>query len=82
MTGNATPQSADEKPHCGICDKRTRQLDTPDGPRRCPACHPLGRKPLKQFRRCPDCRMEINEWDKSPCGSHTEPRITLKGTVK
>ena len=61
-------------PYCGQCDKKRRTLDTPAGPRRCPACHPLGRQLLPQFRTCPDCDSVIHKWDRMPCDSHIAVR--------
>jgi hypothetical protein len=55
---------------CGQCQKSTRQLSTPDGPKRCPACHPLAAKTLPQYRHCPRCLLLIHVWDHEPCGAH------------
>ena len=59
---------------CGQCNRATRHMNTPGGPRRCPACHPLAAKHLGQYRRCPDCAALIREWDRSDCGSHERIR--------
>lgn len=60
-------------PWCGICDERTRLIGL-DVVSRCQACHPLARKLLKQFRRCPHCHALVYEWDSSPdCASHKMP---------
>lgn len=59
-----------DTPWCGQCTRATRQLDTPDGPQRCPACHPLGREHLGQYRTCPRCLALIRTWDREPCETH------------
>jgi hypothetical protein len=35
----------DRPPWCGSCDEHTRHITTPEGPARCPACHPLRAAP-------------------------------------
>jgi len=55
---------------CGQCHKATRHQDTPQGPRRCKACHPLAAQRLGQFRTCPACLALIHDWDRRPCGNH------------
>jgi hypothetical protein len=70
IDGNGKP------PWCGICDERTRQIDTGHGMARCQQCHPLRRKPLTSDRRCPACRQLIYEWDNAQCGNHSGPGIT------
>jgi Zinc knuckle len=58
-------------PWCGVCDERTRLIGL-DIVHRCQECHPLARKMLRQFRRCPRCRMLVCEWDTSPdCRHHS-----------
>jgi uncharacterized paraquat-inducible protein A len=59
---------------CTQCDKRTRMMNTPGGPERCGACHPLGAQPLPQFRDCPRCHSRIYKWDRLPCGNHITVR--------
>lgn len=75
------PEIDDGKPPwCGQCNKRTRQIGTANGPRRC-ACHPLSRQLLPQYRRCPECDTVIVKWDRAPCDSHTPigPSVIAKG---
>ena len=70
-------EAAGEQPEwCGQCNKRTRELMTPAGPKRC-ACHPLGRKPLPQFSACPDCHSTVYKWDRSDCRHH----IPIRGAA-
>lgn len=65
---------------CGQCNKKTRQIITASGPKRC-ACHPLYRQLLPQYRQCPVCDSVIRKWDRNPCDRHDPigPAITAKG---
>ena len=68
-TGTMKKRDGGQPPEwCGQCDKRTRHLNTPDGPIRC-ACHPDG-KLLPQHRICPRCQSVIHKWDRNRCESH------------
>ncbi len=62
-------------PWCGICDEHTRLMGI-DEMHRCPVCHPLGRKQLRQHRKCPQCHVTVYEWDTAPCGRHASPAVT------
>lgn len=63
--------SEDDLPEwCGQCSRGTRQFGTPDGPQRCPVCHPEAGRPLAQHRRCPHCLQLTAAWDRNPCGFH------------
>lgn len=65
---------AEPREWCGQCDKQTRHLQTPEGPQRCRACHPLGAQSLGQFRTCPGCRAQVYQWDHAPCEDHVPVR--------
>lgn len=68
----AAIDNGDKPPWCGICDPNSRLVGNASGiPIRCPDCHPFRGQQLKQFKRCPGCKMQIHEWDTSPCGSHS-----------
>lgn len=61
---------------CGLCDERTRLIGH-DTVTRCQQCHPLARKQLKQFRRCPRCHATVYEWDNAiDCTAHAAPHAT------
>lgn len=65
---------ASRKPSwCGFCDERTRLVDGDTIVTRCQTCHPFRHQNLKQFRRCPHCKMTVYEWDNAPCGNHVSP---------
>jgi hypothetical protein len=63
---------------CGLCDRRSRHVDLPDGRvKRC-TCHPESHLQLKHHRKCPHCRKTVVEWDSSiDCEHHI-----LAGEVK
>lgn len=69
----AVAASDGKPPWCGICDERTRLIGF-DIVSRCQQCHPMARKQLRQFRRCPHCRALVYEWDTAiDCSGHTMP---------
>ena len=70
MSTGASPDETRSREWCRQCDKRTRMMNTPDGPKRCPACNPLADRQLPQFRTCPRCHSRIYKWDRNPCESH------------
>jgi len=60
-----------DRPWCGVCEPRTRQLHASDGTlSRCPDCHPLRDKMLPQHTRCKGCRTIIYIWDTADCDRH------------
>lgn len=71
-----------DPPWCGQCPKNTRLMNTPDGPKRCPACNPLADKPLPQHKHCPRCLLLVHVWDAEACGQHEPIReITTERTT-
>jgi hypothetical protein len=70
---NKEIDSTGRPPWCGVCDERTRLIDSGTGPARCQQCHPNRRKLRHPLRRCPFCHMTIYDWDNSECGSHSSP---------
>ena len=58
---------------CGVCDRRTRLIESHGLAARCPQCHPLGHLNLAQHIRCPGCRMLVYAYDTNECGKHASP---------
>ena len=86
---NSATETGDGKPPwCGECDRRTRMLtmrrDGRDVAIRC-RCNPNGHLMAGQFKRCPECKAVIYEWDRnSECGKHvpaSQPREYISTTA-
>jgi len=70
---NAGIDASGKPPWCGICDERTRLIQTGKGPARCQECHPNRHKQLPQHRKCPRCHVTVYEWDNAECDGHAGP---------
>jgi len=66
-------------PWCGECDEKNRWLDMSDRVRRCPRCHPLRGRDLKQHHICGNCKQRIYTWDQAPCSDHQPLAVTAHG---
>ena len=70
---NAVFDASGRPSWCGVCDERTRLIDSGTGPARCQQCHPNRHKLRSPLRRCPSCHMTVYDWDHAPCGEHASP---------
>lgn len=77
-----TAHGANTRPWCGLCDERTRLLAANADWTvmvRCPDCHPLRGRQLKQHLRCAGCKQVIYAWDHERCGEHQAPGGGTRG---
>ena len=62
--------TSSKPPWCGECNPQTRLIDHGTYASRCPSCHPHGRLPLHQHKRCGGCHQLTYVFDDTKCGSH------------